>query len=295
MLASLALYSDRFFMAAVGVYVLRDGAARRRSYAARAHRRRPRLVGAPAEVEDRRRCAPRADRGAARPRSDRIRPDGVSRWSCSAAGLQLASIVLRGLRRAALAAGQHVRVHLGDHAWPRWSAGWWCCAARPRCARSARSCCSRWWCCMFLGGTVLYAQAAPVMPALQSYWLVVHVTAVSSRPGCSSCPASRASLFLLRAVRPAARSARGEAAVGRRARPARLPRHDHRVPALHVRRHRGGDLGRGRVGAVLGLGSQGDGRVRRLGRLRRLPARPGHRGLAHRAAPRGSTSSASPQ
>ena len=36
---------------------------------------------------------------------------------------------------------------------------------------------------LFLAGTVLYAQAAPVMPALQSYWLVVHVTTVCLSSG----------------------------------------------------------------------------------------------------------------
>jgi cytochrome c-type biogenesis protein CcsB len=30
---------------------------------------------------------------------------------------------------------------------------------------------------MFVGGTVLYTQSAPVVPALRSYWLAVHVTA----------------------------------------------------------------------------------------------------------------------
>ena len=40
----------------------------------------------------------------------------------------------------------------------------------------------------FLGGTVLYTQAAPVMPALQSYWLVVHVTAVSIASGLFFVP-----------------------------------------------------------------------------------------------------------
>ncbi|MGQ0577031.1 MAG: c-type cytochrome biogenesis protein CcsB [Pseudonocardia sp.] len=36
---------------------------------------------------------------------------------------------------------------------------------------------------LFLAGTVLYAQAAPVQPALQSYWLVVHVTTICVSSG----------------------------------------------------------------------------------------------------------------
>ena len=38
---------------------------------------------------------------------------------------------------------------------------------------------------LFMAGTALYVKAAPVMPALQSYWLSIHVTAISiQRPGC---------------------------------------------------------------------------------------------------------------
>ncbi len=29
---------------------------------------------------------------------------------------------------------------------------------------------------LFLGGTVLYSESAPVQPALRSYWLVIHVS-----------------------------------------------------------------------------------------------------------------------
>ena len=133
----------------------------------------------------------------------------------------------------------------------------------------------------FLGGTVLYAQAAPVMPALQSYWLVVHVTTVSIASGLLFVPGIASILFLLRSSGrlPAALAAKVPSADA-------LDRLAYRVtivgvPALHVRRHRRGDLGGGGVGPVLGLGPEGDGRVRRLGRLRGLPARPRDRGLAH--------------
>jgi ABC-type transport system involved in cytochrome c biogenesis permease subunit len=50
----------------------------------------------------------------------------------------------------------------------------------------------------FLGGTVLYTQAAPVMPALQSYWLVVHVSTVSIASGLFFVPGIASILFLLR-------------------------------------------------------------------------------------------------
>jgi cytochrome c-type biogenesis protein CcsB len=36
---------------------------------------------------------------------------------------------------------------------------------------------------MFLGGTVLYAQAAPLIPALNSYWITIHVAAAATASG----------------------------------------------------------------------------------------------------------------
>jgi cytochrome c-type biogenesis protein CcsB len=51
---------------------------------------------------------------------------------------------------------------------------------------------------MFLAGTVLYAQAAPVQPALQSYWLVVHVTTISLSSGMLLVAGVASLLYLLR-------------------------------------------------------------------------------------------------
>ncbi|TCO65245.1 cytochrome c-type biogenesis protein CcsB [Actinocrispum wychmicini] len=51
---------------------------------------------------------------------------------------------------------------------------------------------------MFLGGTVLYANAAPVVPALQSYWMVVHVTAAASASGLFLVPGVASILYLVR-------------------------------------------------------------------------------------------------
>jgi cytochrome c-type biogenesis protein CcsB len=51
---------------------------------------------------------------------------------------------------------------------------------------------------MFLAGTVLYAQAAPVQPALQSYWLVVHVTTISISSGMLLVAGVASLLYLLR-------------------------------------------------------------------------------------------------
>jgi cytochrome c-type biogenesis protein CcsB len=51
---------------------------------------------------------------------------------------------------------------------------------------------------MFLAGTVLYADAAPVMPALRSYWLAIHVTAASISGGMFLVAGVASAMFLLR-------------------------------------------------------------------------------------------------
>lgn len=57
---------------------------------------------------------------------------------------------------------------------------------------------------MILAGTVLYAQAAPVVPALQSYWLAVHVTTVTAASGLFLVPGVASVLYLMkRSGRPA--------------------------------------------------------------------------------------------
>ncbi|WP_375497258.1 c-type cytochrome biogenesis protein CcsB [uncultured Jatrophihabitans sp.] len=51
---------------------------------------------------------------------------------------------------------------------------------------------------MFLAGTVLYSRAQPLVPALQSYWLAIHVTLVSVAEGALMTSAVLTVLFLLR-------------------------------------------------------------------------------------------------
>ncbi|MGQ0839264.1 c-type cytochrome biogenesis protein CcsB [Actinokineospora sp.] len=60
---------------------------------------------------------------------------------------------------------------------------------------------------MFLGGTVLYTEAAPVQPALQSYWLVVHVSAAIISSGLFLVPGVISVLYLVK-VRNEANPAR---------------------------------------------------------------------------------------
>jgi cytochrome c-type biogenesis protein CcsB len=51
---------------------------------------------------------------------------------------------------------------------------------------------------LFLGGTVLYANAAPLQPALQSYWLVIHVSAAAASSGILLLPGVASLLYLVR-------------------------------------------------------------------------------------------------
>jgi cytochrome c-type biogenesis protein CcsB len=52
---------------------------------------------------------------------------------------------------------------------------------------------------MFLAGTVLYAKAAPLQPALRSYWLAIHVTAAILATGIFMVSFIVTVLFLVRA------------------------------------------------------------------------------------------------
>ncbi|MEO6881956.1 MAG: c-type cytochrome biogenesis protein CcsB [Mycobacteriaceae bacterium] len=72
---------------------------------------------------------------------------------------------------------------------------------------------------MFVGGTVLYARSAPVVPALQSYWLIIHVSVICVASGVLLVSGVASALFLLRRRHPEGAEAPG--AVGALA--ARLP------------------------------------------------------------------------
>src|SRR6476646_178157 len=51
---------------------------------------------------------------------------------------------------------------------------------------------------MFLAGTVLYSRASPLVPALQSYWLAIHVTLVSIGEGALMTSAVLTVLYLIK-------------------------------------------------------------------------------------------------
>jgi cytochrome c-type biogenesis protein CcsB len=196
--ALLALYSDRLFMAAVAVYVLAMvlhavayavmRSAQVPALAVSAVPARSDLVatGAPAgadaglaEVD-----VPREAGG--RSRADRLGGAAVN-LVVLAAVLQLASIVTRGL------------------AADRWPLGnmyeftsVFCLAAviawlvvlrrTPALRAVGLFVLLPVVVLLFLAGTVLYARAAPVVPALRSYWLVVHVTTITISSGLLIVP-----------------------------------------------------------------------------------------------------------
>jgi cytochrome c-type biogenesis protein CcsB len=51
---------------------------------------------------------------------------------------------------------------------------------------------------LFIGGTPLYTAAAPVQPALQSYWLVIHVFTVATSSGALLVPGVASLLYLIK-------------------------------------------------------------------------------------------------
>ncbi len=55
---------------------------------------------------------------------------------------------------------------------------------------------------LFFGGTNLYAESAPVVPALQSYWLPVHVSTVSAGAAIGMLSGIASLLYLLRIWQP---------------------------------------------------------------------------------------------
>ncbi|MDQ6937582.1 MAG: c-type cytochrome biogenesis protein CcsB, partial [Actinomycetota bacterium] len=73
---------------------------------------------------------------------------------------------------------------------------------------------------MFLAGNVLYAQAQPLVPALQSYWLAIHVSAAASGEGMLMTSAVLAGLYLIKmrytAALGAGRSVRFPVSIGER-------------------------------------------------------------------------------
>ena len=133
---------------------------------------------------------------------------------------------------------------------------------------------------LMLAGLLLYVPAGPLVPALHSYWLVIHVAAAVIASGAFAVGTIAAVLYLVKhraagtrldPPRWLPRPAPGPARPG----PAVLPAARVRLPDLDVRRPgRGSHLGGVRLGPLLELGPQGGLGVHHLGGLRGLPARP---------------------
>ncbi|WP_232660644.1 c-type cytochrome biogenesis protein CcsB [Pseudonocardia sp. TRM90224] len=185
----LAIFSDRLYMATVGVYVLAMilyGIAYSADRSAKAV-----LVGAAgAEQESPQEQAPTGGRSA------RFGRMGVALVILGAL-LHLGSIVARGIA-----------------AW-RWPlgnmyefisficlmavVGWLVALRRVPAARNlGLFVLTPVVILLFLGGTVLYVSTGPVVPPLQSYWMVIHVTTISASSGLLLVPGVASLLFLVR-------------------------------------------------------------------------------------------------
>ncbi|WP_019932580.1 c-type cytochrome biogenesis protein CcsB [Nocardia sp. BMG111209] len=194
---NIAGYSDLAFKSAIVIYVLVFVlllVQYATAYTRKAEEREPALVGAGAGVPG------RVDRPTARPLGERF---GNMAFAVLFVGLgsHIVSIVLRGFAThrfplgnmyefVTMATGTAVLlgvILLRDQRYR----GMWSFLLVPVLVL------------MFLAGTVLYAGAAPVVPALKSYWLPIHVTVVSIGSGVFLVSGVASLLFLLRLRQPA--------------------------------------------------------------------------------------------
>ena len=208
----LALYSDRLFMAAVGVYVLAMVLHAAEYAGARAGRTPARVPAAVAAGGG------GGDLPADAPVDDDAVPPGPSRAErlggaavnlvVLAAVLQLGSIVARGLAADRWPLGN---MYEFTSVFCLAAVVTWLVVLRraPGLRVVGLFVLLPVVVLLFLAGTVLYARAAPVVPALRSYWLVVHVTTITISSGLLIVPGVASLLDLLR------RSGRGGAFVER--------------------------------------------------------------------------------
>ena len=179
----LALYSDRLFMAAVGVYVLAMVLHAAEFAAVRSAK--PVLVGAGGP-----------DTPEAPARSERFARMAVS-LTVLGALLQFSSIVTRGVAAERWPLGN--MYEFTSAICLAAVVGWLVMLRRSPVARGVGPfVLLPVVILLFLAGTVLYAQAAPVVPALKSYWLVIHVTTITISSGLLLVPGVASVLFLVR-------------------------------------------------------------------------------------------------
>jgi cytochrome c-type biogenesis protein CcsB len=207
----LALFSDRLFMGAVGVYVLAmvlhaaEYAAARSAPAAREPALAPAAISMAGPEEPAARTG--RSKGEGRSRADTLGRMAVALVVLGAL-LQAASIAARGLAAERWPLGNMYEFTAAI-----------CLAAvvtwlvvlyrQPGVRAVSIFVLLPVVVLLFLAGTVLYAQAAPVQPALQSYWLVIHVTTISMSSGLLLVAGVASLLYLLR------RSGRGAGLIAR--------------------------------------------------------------------------------
>jgi cytochrome c-type biogenesis protein CcsB len=202
----LALYSDRLFMAAVGVYLLAMF-LHAGEYVGQPGRGRA-LVAAGAPADDLAGAAgPEPSASSRRTRAERFGSMAANLVVLGAV-LHLGSVVLRGL-----AAGRWPLGNMYEFTSAACLAAvvaWLIVLRRsPGLRALAVFVLVPVVILLFLAGTVLYAEAAPVVPALRSYWLVVHVTTIGLSSGLLLVPGVASILYLVRrAGRPAALAGR---------------------------------------------------------------------------------------
>ncbi|GLZ30689.1 c-type cytochrome biogenesis protein CcsB [Lentzea sp. NBRC 105346] len=188
---TLATYSDWTFNSAVGVYVLAMVLYLCEQAFSRAPKKEPVAAGGiPGLVEE--------------PRRDLGRPERLGRMGAAltvlGAALQLVALVLRGLSTGRAPWGNMYEyvILLTLAAVVTWIV----LMAKFPIRRLGGFVLLPIVILMFLGGTVLYAEAAPVMPALQSYWLAIHVSVISISSGILLVPGIASILFLIKDRKP---------------------------------------------------------------------------------------------
>ena len=137
-----------------------------------------------------------------------------------------------------------------------------------------------------LAVTVFYVAVAPLVPALHSVWFLIHIVAAAISGAAFNIGGLMSILYLVKKRAEDRGQVRGylePAAELAQDRPDRVPIPRLRVPAVDLHGGCRRDLGRVRLGPLLGLGPQGDLGSGHLGDLRLLSARPLHGRLARHA------------
>jgi len=211
--ATLGSFGDVLFNSAVGVYVfamvlhaVEHGLLRRAGVHAEQVPARVAVGAGAGSAASSERSDPDgpADRPGGRPTSERFGRMGVA-LTVLGFGLHLAMLVVRGVA-AGLAPWGNMYEFTAAVCLAAVGAWLVVLARRPGMRRLGVFVLLPVIALMFLGGTVLYTQTAPVVPALRSYWLAVHVSAAVISSGILLFAGVASVLYLLRAAHEASGS-----------------------------------------------------------------------------------------